>query len=126
MKDLHDCRAEIDEIDAQLVSLFERRMAASRDIALYKQAHRMDILNASREQAVLASRSAQVKDPSLGESVTALFREIMRLSREEQRRFLSAQAGAARRIQRCARRVQRERRGWFFRGTLRPHQPADI
>ena len=30
MKDLHDCRAEIDEIDAQLVSLFERRMAASR------------------------------------------------------------------------------------------------
>lgn len=96
MKDLHDCRAEIDEIDAQLVSLFERRMAASRDIALYKQAHRMDILNASREQAVLASRSAQVKDPSLGESVTALFREIMRLSREEQRRFLSAQAGARR------------------------------
>lgn len=90
MKDLDVCRTEIDQIDAQLIPLFERRMKAAREIALYKQAHHMDILNTEREEAVLASRAAQVSDPALAHGVTALFREIMRLSREEQHRFLDA------------------------------------
>ena len=44
MRDLENCRQEIDEIDAELVRLFERRMGVCRDVALYKQAHYMDCL----------------------------------------------------------------------------------
>ena len=88
LKDLSACRAEIDAIDAQLVALFEQRMRVSRDVVRYKHAHHMDILDASREQAVLASRAAQVSEDALRQPATELFREIMRLSREEQRRCL--------------------------------------
>lgn len=91
MRDLETRRQEIDEIDAELVRLFERRMGVCRDVALYKQAHYMDILNAAREEAVLKSRAQQAGDPALAQSVMALFTEIMRLSREEQRRYLEEQ-----------------------------------
>lgn len=90
MKDIDQYRAQIDEIDAQLVSLFERRMGVARRIALYKQEHHMDILNAAREQAVLHSRAAQVRDETLSQSMMDFFSEVMRLSREEQKRFLDA------------------------------------
>ena len=66
MRELESCRQEIDEIDAELVRLFERRMGVCRDVALYKQAHYMDILNAAREETVIKSRAQQVfTSPSL-------------------------------------------------------------
>ena len=90
MKDIAQCRAEIDAIDAQLVALFERRMQIARDVAAYKHENRMDILDASREQAVLRSRAALVSEDALKQPAVALFRELMRISREEQRRWLDA------------------------------------
>ena len=39
MKDLNQCRQELDVIDAQLVWLFEKRMQVAREVALYKDAH---------------------------------------------------------------------------------------
>lgn len=88
MKDLNQCRAELDVIDAQLVRLFEKRMQVVRDVARYKQAHNMNILDSSRENAVLESRAAQLQEEVLKKPLTDLFREMMRLSREEQRRYL--------------------------------------
>lgn len=89
MKTLEACRAEIDAIDAQLIRLFEQRMQVSRDVAAYKQAHYMDILDASREQAVLDSRAAQISEDVLRQPAREFFSALMRLSREEQARFLS-------------------------------------
>ena len=90
MKDLTQCRAEIDAIDTKLIALFEERMRVARDVAYYKQAHHMDILDSSREQAVLDSRAARVSEDVLRQPTVELFRELMRLSREEQRRCLDA------------------------------------
>ena len=88
MKDLAQCRAELDVIDAQLVWLFEKRMQVAREGALYKDAHCMKILDTSREQAVLNTRAAQIQDPMLKQPVMDFFRELMRLSRQEQTRYL--------------------------------------
>ena len=88
MKDLSSCRAEIDAIDRQIVALFEQRMHVARDVAGYKHAHHLDILDASREQAVLLSRADMTAEEPLKASVVELFRELMRLSRQEQRRYL--------------------------------------
>lgn len=88
MKDLTHARAEIDAIDRQIAALFESRMRVARDIAEYKHAHRMDILDAAREEAVLRARADWMQDERLKNSAVSLFREIMRLSREEQRRHL--------------------------------------
>ena len=95
MKDLSQCRTEIDAIDAQLVALFEQRMRVSRDVALCKAEKHMDILDASREEAVLAGRAALVSEDALRAPTVALYREIMRLSREEQRRFLESRSQSA-------------------------------
>ena len=92
MKDLTQCRAEIDAIDAQLVALFEQRMRVSRDVALCKAENHIDILDASREEAVLAGRAALVSEDVLRAPTVALYREIMRLSRDEQRRFLESRS----------------------------------
>lgn len=88
MKDLIQCRAEIDAIDRQLARLFEQRMLVARDVARYKHENRMDILDASREQAVLADRAAQIQEELLKQPATEFFSELMRLSRQEQRRYL--------------------------------------
>lgn len=88
MKDLNQCRRELDSIDAQLVGLFEKRMQISRDVALYKHRHNMDVLDSARENQVLQSRAAQVREETLKKPLMDFFREIMRLSREEQSRCL--------------------------------------
>lgn len=90
MKDLNQCRAELDLIDAQLVALFEKRMHVAKDVALYKHSRNMNILDSSRENQVLESRAAQLQDKALEQPLRELFREIMRLSREEQKRCLDA------------------------------------
>ena len=77
MKDLTQCRAEIDAIDTQLIALFEERMRVARDVAYYKQEHHMDILDSSREQAVLDSRAARVTEDALRQPTIELFRELM-------------------------------------------------
>ena len=43
MDALEQARAEIDEVDAQLAALFERRMAAVLLVAEYKRAHGLPI-----------------------------------------------------------------------------------
>ena len=45
MKDLEQCRREIDEIDQQLIKLFEQRMNVSKDVVTYKLAHGLEIFN---------------------------------------------------------------------------------
>ena len=46
MDALEHARAEIDEVDAQLAALFERRMAAVLQVAEYKRAHGLPIFDA--------------------------------------------------------------------------------
>ena len=89
MKDLTQCRAEIDAIDRQLAALFEMRMQVSRDVAAYKHAHHIDILDISREQAVLKSRAEMIGEDSLRQPAAEFFSTIMRLSRNEQARCIA-------------------------------------
>lgn len=90
MKDLTQCRAEIDAIDRELAACFARRMRVSREVAAYKHAHGLNILDVSREEEVLRSRAALMPEEALQDRATAFFREVMRLSRQEQQRYLDA------------------------------------
>ena len=51
--DLKDIRAEIDEIDSQLVELLLRRMNCSEEVARYKAENNMPIFNNEREQQII-------------------------------------------------------------------------
>ena len=91
MTELESLRAELDAIDRGLAALFEKRMRTARRIAAVKQAEGLGVLDASREERVLASRAAMIGEEALREPARELWKELMRLSREEQQRWMEAQ-----------------------------------
>ena len=58
--DLQDYRKQIDEIDDQLVKLFQQRMEVSEGIAAYKKERGLPILDAGREHEKINSVCAKV------------------------------------------------------------------
>lgn len=90
MKSLEECRSAIDAVDREIVRLFEERMQLCRDVAKYKIANGMQVLDRSREEKVLESRAAMLADPYWKESVRSLFEGIMAQSRAEQEKLLEA------------------------------------
>lgn len=91
MKTLEECRAALDAADRQIVRLFEERMMIAREVAAYKTAHGLPVLDQNREKAVLDSRAGMLQDPYWAGSVRELYETIMALSRAEQEKLLQAQ-----------------------------------
>ncbi len=90
MKSLEECRAAIDAADRQIVRLFEERMELCREVARVKIAQGLPVLDRSREEQVLDSRAAMLRDPYWADSVRKLYEGIMALSREEQEKLIRA------------------------------------
>ena len=53
MKDLSKARDEIDNIDTQIIKLFEQRMDIVKDVANYKIENNLPVLDSSRENMML-------------------------------------------------------------------------
>jgi chorismate mutase/prephenate dehydratase len=83
MTELEYLRHLINEIDTQIIGLYEERMRTSRTIARYKRDAGMEIFDPEREQAQLS----QIGDPG----AQRLMRLLMDLSKEEQRRVMDVQ-----------------------------------
>lgn len=88
MKELDALRQEIDQIDRQMVELFVQRMAATQQVGEYKQAHHIPVLDNSRQQQVLAGKTALVEDPARKADVAQLYEAIMGISRRQQRKIV--------------------------------------
>lgn len=84
MKDLETCRKEIDEIDQQMIALFEKRMAASKDVVKYKVAHGMKIFQKEREIQVVNKNLSRVKNKNLLNYARNFILNNMNLSRAYQ------------------------------------------
>ena len=77
--DLKDIRAEIDEIDSQLVELLLRRMNCSEEVAIYKAENNMPIFNNEREQQIIDKVTAN--SGRYADCTRILFQNIMEISR---------------------------------------------
>lgn len=86
--ELTDIRKEIDGIDNDILNLFLRRMTLSEQVAEYKNAHNMPILNRERERQILAD--VQAKAGEKEEYAYHLFSRIIDLSRTRQNELLAA------------------------------------
>ena len=84
MKDLTQVRAELDAVDRDMVALLEKRMGLALDVAAYKSAHGLNVLDAGREAAVLDSRCAYLHDARWEPDVRAVYETIMARSRGAQ------------------------------------------
>ena len=91
MKELEELRRELDEVDRELVRLFERRMALAGQVAACKIAAGRPVLDRTREEAVLASRAAMLKNHAWEAEVRQLYETLMALSRGEQQRIMDRQ-----------------------------------
>lgn len=81
--ELNNLRNQIDSIDAELVALFQKRMALCGDIARYKMEHNLPIFVQNREEAVL-SRVACMTDDVFTSYTQELYIKIMELSKQYQ------------------------------------------
>ncbi len=85
MSELDQLRSSIDEIDRQIVALFEQRMAVTEQVGHYKQKVGMPVLDAGREREVIGKKIECLTDPSLKTDVSLLYHSIMAISRRQQR-----------------------------------------
>lgn len=88
MKDLEQCRQEIDEIDQQLIKLFEQRMNISKDVVTYKLAHGLEIFQPEREKAVIEKNAARMIDPKLADYARNFAQDVMDVGKSYQATFI--------------------------------------
>ena len=104
--DLNDYRKRIDEIDEQLLALFVRRMETAGDIAAYKKANGLRVLDMRREKEKL--REIADKTPEeLREYALSLYSLIFELSRSRQGRLLGTTGELPERIARAVEETPR-------------------
>lgn len=84
MDELQRLRGEIDAIDRELVELFRRRMAVTRQVGEYKRANGIPVLDQERERQLLQNKG-ELAGEELRPAVITLFQTVMALSRRQQR-----------------------------------------
>lgn len=89
--DLMELREQINEIDAQMLDLFLRRMQVSSNVAEYKRKNGLPVLDAARERELLANIARQAGE-DLDEYAVVLYSTILSLSRSYQHKKLSPES----------------------------------
>lgn len=87
---LQQCRRDINDIDAQLIDLFAKRLRVSERVAKAKGESGGAIYDAARENVVISNARGKVSTQD-GDAVESFMRTIMRVSRERQYDMLSSQ-----------------------------------
>ena len=93
MEELKQYRDQIDTIDRQLADLFQRRMDVVDRVGRYKLERDLPVLDARREQEVLAAKAALARDEAMSADLAALFENIMAISRRRQRKLVQEHGG---------------------------------
>lgn len=89
MIDLMELRGQIDEIDREIVRLFEKRMDISRQVAEYKIACGKKVLDRARELEKLETLGGLAHNDFNRHGVQELFQQIMSMSRKLQYQMLA-------------------------------------
>lgn len=98
-------RQEINEIDNQLVSLFEKRMGVSLEVAKYKRENGKPVLDKSRERALL-NRVAALAGDDMQTYVRLLYSTVLNLSRSYQHQYLDSASCLADKIEAAIKKTE--------------------
>jgi chorismate mutase/prephenate dehydratase len=82
-------RKEIDEVDRQIVQLFEARMEIAGKIADAKSGIGKAVFDEERERVVLEKNSDRLQHQEWREELQSVFQEMMKQSRAIQKRRMS-------------------------------------
>ncbi|HHV65297.1 MAG TPA: prephenate dehydratase [Peptococcaceae bacterium] len=86
IENLNKLRQEIDRLDQELLQLFSLRMKTVLQIADYKKANNIPILDQGREQEVLA-KTREIPDAFVREQAVRFFQTIMDISKKYQAEY---------------------------------------
>lgn len=86
MDELDRLRGQIDAVDKEIISLFEKRMGLVLGVAQYKKEHNAAVLQTSREDEVLKKAVENIQNKEYSDSARQLMVEIMGLSKDLQRK----------------------------------------
>lgn len=89
MSDLDDYRKQIDETDDQIVSLFEKRMKLSEDVARYKIQSGKPVYDARREKEKINAVSHMADNEFNRMALRELFEQLMAVSRRRQYQLMT-------------------------------------
>lgn len=89
MDELLELRNEIDDIDRDIVALFERRMKVAEDVAEYKRKIGKAVLDRTREDEKIQKVRDLAHTPFNAQGVEALFNQVMTISRMRQYMILT-------------------------------------
>ena len=87
--DLGELRGQLDEIDGQLVRLFEQRMKICADVAEYKIETGKAVYDGERERQKLEAVGAMAHGDFNSQAVQELFSQLMTVSRKRQYQLLA-------------------------------------
>jgi chorismate mutase/prephenate dehydratase len=87
--DLQELRKEIDAIDTQLVSLYEKRMKISEEVANYKISTGKPVFDKERENVKIEQVKSLTKSDFTKYGIEELFTQIMAMSRKLQYQLLN-------------------------------------
>ncbi len=90
--DLHELRMDLDRIDTDIVSLYEKRLKICEQIAEYKISVGKPILDLAREQEKTREVRALCNNSRYAEKVESLYVKIMEDSRELQSQYMKAKS----------------------------------
>ena len=89
MLDLNEIRQRIDEIDSNIVELFEDRLTVCKEVAQFKIDNNKNVLDKERELQKIQKVKSQAKNPFNEQAIEELFTQIMAISRKLQYQILS-------------------------------------
>lgn len=78
-------RQQIDQIDQQIVQLFEQRMKVVESIAVKKKEAGIAIVDEKREEAILKSITNYLSDPNLAPYISEWYKALFQISRQRQK-----------------------------------------
>ncbi|MCQ2968839.1 MAG: chorismate mutase [Clostridium sp.] len=90
MLDIDKLRDEIDDIDKQIIELFEKRMDVVLNVAKYKMERNLPIFNATRENSVIEKNLNRLKNKEYSDYAKDFLNNMMTTSRELQKSIMSS------------------------------------
>lgn len=88
---LRSLRAQIDELDDELMALLSKRLRVCREIGQYKKEHNMTVLQSNRYKEILEKRGKQSEQCGISaESVANIFEEIHQESVRQQLKIINS------------------------------------
>lgn len=77
-------RKQIDQVDQELVSLLEKRMALVEQVVAFKKTSGKPVFDSKREEAIFEKVRSLIKNDQYQESIVSTFSDILKRSRAYQ------------------------------------------